>query len=167
MIYTLALDISTSTTGFSLWEDKKCILSDSVHKKNKKNDTWIDRVTYMSNYIKNITKDYEISYIVVEDAFSRLNVNTLKKLCLAQGLIIGTVSQENSKLIMVYPKTWQSYHGIANLKREMLKEFTLENAPNIIHRELTSNTDDEADSIHIGSWFVNTQLETEEMNGRD
>ena len=59
---------------------------------------------------------------------------------------------------MVYPKTWQSYHGIANLKREQLKEFTPENAPKIIHRELTNNTDDEADAIHIGHWFVNQDI---------
>lgn len=157
-MYTLALDISTTTTGYSLWNDKECIISGSAHKKAKNGDIWIDRVTYMSNYIKNITKGYEISYIVVEDAFNQRNIDTLKKLCLAQGLIIGAVSQENSKLIMVYPKTWQSYHGIANLKREQLKEFTPENAPKIIHRELVNKTDDEADAIHIGNWFVNQDI---------
>ena len=97
-MYILALDISTSTTGYSLWQDKKFIMSSSVHKKVKKGDTWIDRVTFMAKEIKEKTKDIKIDYIVVEDAFSRLNVNTLKKLCLAQGLIIGVVSQANSKI---------------------------------------------------------------------
>ena len=156
-MYILALDISTSTTGYSLWQDKKFIMSSSVHKKVKKGDTWIDRVTFMAKEIKEKTKDIKIDYIVVEDAFSRLNVNTLKKLCLAQGLIIGVVSQANSKLVMVYPKTWQKYYGIANLKREQLKGFTIENSIKITNQELTSGTDDEADAIHIGNWFVNQE----------
>lgn len=157
-MYTLALDISTTTTGYSLWNDKECIISGSAHKKAKKGDIWIDRVKFMAQEIKEVIKGYQVDYIVVEDAFSRLNVNTLKKLCLAQGLIIGALLQGSCSLVMVYPKTWQSYHGIANLKREQLKEFTPENAPTIIHRELTNNTDDEADAIHIGHWFVNQDI---------
>lgn len=156
-MYTLALDISTTTTGYSLWNDKECIISGSAHKKAKKGDIWIDRVKFMAQEIKEVVKGYQVDYIVVEDAFSRLNVNTLKKLCLAQGLIIGVVSQANSKLVMVYPKTWQKYYGIANLKREQLKEFTIEHSIKITNQELMSGTDDEADAIHIGNWFVNQE----------
>lgn len=155
---TLALDISTTTTGYSLWNDKECIINGSAHKKAKKGDIWIDRVKFMAQEIKEVVKDYRIDYIVVEDAFSRLNVNTLKKLCLAQGLIIGALLEETCSLVMVYPKTWQKFYGITNLKREQLKEFTVENASNIVTTGLNSNTDDEADAIHIGNWFVNQDI---------
>lgn len=148
----LALDISTTATGYSIYKDGELIQSGVLTFKDR---DWLNRVKYMADELDKITDNHKINTAVIEDTFSRLNVSTLKKLCLAQGIIIGPLLIKNISLEQVYPKEWQSFHGLAKFKRAEIKENSIKIATTIANKEI--KTDDEADAILIGKYFSNKE----------
>lgn len=102
----LALDVSTSSTGYAVYRAGECITSGTLVYKDK---DWVVRVRKMSVDIYNLSNSLGITHVVVEDTYVSKNINTVKKLCMAQGILIGNTL--NAKVIQVYPTSWKSYFG--------------------------------------------------------
>lgn len=149
----LALDVSTSATGYALYSEGTCKLSGVIKKPASKKNNWLIRVQEMAKELENVLSDYNVDVFVIEDSFNSLNVKTLKKLCLAQGLLIGRLIGE-SELVQVYPKEWQAYYGLARMKRAEIKEKSIGIAQKITKMS-NPKSDDEADAIVIGNYYVN------------
>lgn len=146
----LSLDISTTSTGYSFFEDGVYKESGVIAPKEK---DWLERVIQMSKELQEKYPNGSIDTLVVENTFAKININTLKKLCMAQGIMIGALLYKNTELFQVYPKSWQSHYSLGNYKREELKKATLQRARDLTLKDEIKK-DDEADAILIGLYAI-------------
>lgn len=144
----LALDISTTDTGYSIFTEKGYVKSGSVKRKEK---DWLERVLCMKKEIKE--QCARPDFLIVESGFSGRNVLTLKKLCIAQGIFIGTYPK--AEVHFVYPKEWQSHFSF-DCKRKEIKEHSIQKASVLTKKEITD--DNESDSVLIGQYFLDVKL---------
>lgn len=144
----LALDVSTTDTGYSVFTEKGYVKSSFVKQKEK---DWLTRVLQMKDRIKEQCKKPDI--LVVESGFSGRNVLTLKKLCIAQGIFIGTYPK--AQVYFVYPKEWQSHFSFC-CRRNEVKERSMQKASTLTKKEITN--DNESDSVLIGQYFLDVKL---------
>lgn len=150
----LALDVSTSSTGYAVYRDGECITSGVLVYKDK---DWVIRVRKMSGEIYRLSNLLGITHVVVEDTYVSKNINTVKKLCIAQGIIIGNTL--NAKVIQVYPTSWKSYFVLTKNKttRSTQKQSSLTIAETL-HR-LNTDSDDEADAVLLGKYVWDNREE--------
>lgn len=150
----LSLDVSTTCTGYALYLGNK--LEDYGVITHKSND-WVERVRFMAVTVNNLNKAYGITHIVIEDTYVSKNVNTVKKLCMAQGILLGSVP--TAKLIQVYPASWKSHFGMTKKKtsRGEQKDSSVTIAEAMVLASITS--DDEADAILMGRYVVDNAKE--------
>lgn len=150
----LALDVSTSSTGYAVYRAGECITSGTLVYKDK---DWVVRVRKMSVDIYNLSNSLGITHVVVEDTYVSKNINTVKKLCMAQGILIGNTF--NAKVIQVYPTSWKSYFGLTKKKttRASQKQSSLTIAETL-HR-LNTDSDDEADAVLLGKYVWDNREE--------
>ena len=144
----LVLDVSTTDTGYSTYTEKGYVKSGSVKRKEK---DWLTRVLFMKDEIKKVCTRPD--FLVIEAGFKGKNVLTLKKLCVAQGIFIGTYP--NTPVYFVYPKEWQEYFSF-HCKRNEIKERSMKKASALVKKEITN--DNESDSILVGQYFVDVKL---------
>ena len=50
---------------------------------------WLTRVRKMADKVTELNRDFNIDTVVIEDTFFLKNIKTVKKLCLAQGILLG------------------------------------------------------------------------------
>lgn len=150
----LALDVSTTSTGYAVYRDGECITSGTLEYKDK---DWVVRVRKMSVDIYNLSNSLGITHVVVEDTYVSKNINTVKKLCMAQGILIGNTF--NAKVVQVYPTSWKSYFGLTKKKttRVSQKQSSLTIAETL-HR-LNTDSDDEADAVLLGKYVWDNKEE--------
>lgn len=148
----LSLDVSTTATGFAVLVGRDIKCSGTL---SSKDSDWLGRVRSMYNVLSTIGTMYKFTHVVIEDSYFSKNIKTVKKLCMAQGLLLGAFPQ--AKLVQVYPTTWKSYYGLTKggSKRKEQKQTSLSILDTM--KIVSNGTDDEADAILMGLYVVDNK----------
>lgn len=148
----LALDVSTTSTGYALYVGDKLTKFGFIKPTGK---DWLVRVRKMADKVTELDEEYSIDTVVIEDTFFLKNIKTVKKLCLAQGILLGQLPKAN--LIQVFPNTWKKHFGLGKGKatRDEQKQTSISVAETLFLIEYGIN-DDEADAILMGRYVLET-----------
>jgi Holliday junction resolvasome RuvABC endonuclease subunit len=148
----LALDVSTTSTGYALYVGDKLTKYGFVKPTGK---DWLVRVRKMADKVAELDKEFSIDTVVIEDTFFLKNIKTVKKLCLAQGILLGQLPKAN--LIQVFPNTWKKHFGLGKGKatRSEQKQTSISVAETLFLISAEIN-DDEADAILMGRYVLET-----------
>lgn len=148
----LALDVSTTSTGYALYVGDKLTKYGYIKPTGK---DWLVRVRKMADKVTELDEEYSIDTVVIEDTFFLKNIKTVKKLCLAQGILLGQLP--NAELIQVFPNTWKKHFGLGKGKatRDEQKQTSISVAETIFLTSAKLN-DDEADAILMGRYVLET-----------
>lgn len=146
----LALDVSTTSTGYALYVGDKLTKFGFIKPTGK---DWLVRVRKMADKVAELDEEYSIDTVVIEDTFFLKNIKTVKKLCLAQGILLGQLPKAN--LIQVFPNTWKKHFGLGKGKatRDEQKQTSISVAETLFLIEYGIN-DDEADAILMGRYVL-------------
>lgn len=162
----LSLDLSTKSSGWAVFEDKKlkeygCITSASTD--------LVKRIYIMRDGIKEILNKYTIEKVIVEEVrpeggFGVGNLQTHRALMWLQAAIGFLLHDEFKKVEIeyVYPSSWRSSCGIKNgrgVKRLSQKEADIEFVQETYGIKVN---DDIADAICIG--HAQVYQESEDLN---
>lgn len=148
----LALDVSTTSSGYALYVGDKLTKYGFVKPTGK---DWLVRVRKMANKVTELDEEYSIDTVVIEDTFFLKNIKTVKKLCLAQGILLGQLPKAN--LIQVFPNTWKKHFRLGKGKatRDEQKQTSISVAETMFLIGHGIN-DDEADAILMGRYVLET-----------
>ena len=160
----LSLDVSTKSTGWAVFEDKKlveygCITSSSTD--------LIKRIHIITDGIKEILNKYTIDKIVIEEVRPELgtqNIKTHRALMWIQGYI-AIMAHDNFKLEFeyIYPSEWRKVCGIktgSGVRRESLKPKDIAFVKEKFHIDVN---DDIADAIGIGYAYLCSQKQEQSV----
>jgi len=158
----IALDQSTTKTGYAIFEDLKLIESGIFWSKDKDMLTRIEEM-YLQIHKKMI--EYDIHQFVFEDTFNRLNVKVSKHLAFLQGAIMGLAFVNDYAFNIYMPAAWRALLGFKkkskqnpqpNFKknRDYQKHLAIEFANNKYELMLHEDEDDRAEAICIGHAFM-------------
>jgi Holliday junction resolvasome RuvABC endonuclease subunit len=148
----LALDVSTTSTGYALYVGNKLTKYGFIKPTGK---DWLVRVRKMADKVTELDEEYSIDTVVIEDTFFLKNIKTVKKLCLAQGILLGQLP--DAELIQVFPNTWKKHFGLGKGKatRDEQKQTSISVAETLFLTGIKLN-DDEADAILMGRYVLET-----------
>lgn len=121
-VITVALDASTTCTGWSVFSDGVYVDSGSI---DLKKDRDIEhRTTIMTKKICQVIKLYEPDKVFLEDTAKMTNVSTLKSLCWLAGGIKFWCHIQEYPIELVMPSAWRTHVGIQEYgaKRAALKK---------------------------------------------
>lgn len=151
----IGLDISTKSTGYSVWKDSTLVTSgciaaalSNVYKRIKK----------ITEGIQKIVQQYKPDVVYAEEpepAFVKNNISVYRKLTFAHGAIEMMLDQHDLKMTLCSSSHWRKQCGIKTgrgIKREELKKLDVAAAATILRREPVN--DDEADAVLIGQSYV-------------
>lgn len=156
----LALDAATEKTGYSIYDDK-VLVGYGTLKLDKNKDTEI-RINEVKKWLEEVIKNNEIDFVGIEDiqlqTFNKgqgqvqMQVKMYNTLARLQGVLLDTLYEKNVPHELVYCAEWRKYCGITGEKRENKKK----EAQSKVKLWYNINcTDDEADAICIGKYFIN------------
>ena len=160
----LALDMSTKSTGYSIFDNDKLICSGCLTASST--DT-IKRIRKIMSELQPILEQYNITEVVAEEVLpdketgETKNLRTQKVLMWMQGALEFLIYDFNSKIKIeyVYPSTWRKSCGIKNgkgIKRDTLKPKDIQFVKETFNLDVN---DDEADAICIGYYATHKPKE--------
>ena len=158
--FLLALDQSTQTTGYALFENDKLIKSGCY---NPSGD-YLERIVRLREWVKGIIEEHieknNIIEIAIEDIQLQefepnsgkrvardFGVVTFKKLAYVQGALLSLFELMKINYQVIPSNTWKSYCKIAGRRRDEQKKNAQEFIQNTYAKKVTQ---DEADAICIG-----------------
>ena len=161
----LALDLSTTSTGYCIYDNEKVdygyiqhpknkILSYGVIKPSKKQDA-IDRIIYIEKEIKELIIAKEVEYVCIEELSSMRGASTTKVLATLQGHIEVELRKKDMLVIKCRPSEWRKCK-VKGRTRQELKSSAIEYIKNKYDLEVN---DDEADAICIAEYASNLEIE--------
>ena len=158
----LALDQSSRTSGYAIFEDDKLIKCG--HFTFEDEDVGL-RLYKIRQYIDKIIDDYNITEVIFEDIQLQQNVAnnvaTFKTLAEVIGVITELFLEKDVKYSAVLASVWKSALGIKGRQRPEQKR----NAQAFIATTYgLKPTQDEADAACIGTYLVNKNIEKEDFD---
>lgn len=163
-MFILAIDASTKSTGWAVFEDTKLIEYGLL---TATSSDLIARITKITNELKDVFNKYPISKVILEEVRPEMgtqNIKTHRALMWLQGSIAVMLHNDynfkTDNIIYLYPSEWRKACGIKTgqgVRRESLKPKDIEFVKN--YYGITVN-DDIADAIGIGHAYVYTHLKT-------
>ena len=149
-MYILALDLSTKSSGWSVFEEDKlidygCIGAGSAN--------LFHRIDVMTSELEKILQKYKLNHVYIEDVYPEdvhSNIQVYKALVYLQGFILHLLDKYNLSHTFYTASEWRSKCGIhtgRGIRRETLK------AKDIQFVQLQFGikvNDDVADAIGIG-----------------
>lgn len=154
----VGLDLSTSLSGYSVFEDSTLIAYGDI---KPKGDDWRDRIMDETMQLAELFRKYKPDKIYIEDVPLKPGQNTLLKLGAVHGMILSLCAGFKLNPTFLLPNEWRRkiglYDGTRNgLKREVLKEKAVRMANDIFNLELKwhgvnskKSQDDVAEAILI------------------
>ncbi|MGH1263436.1 crossover junction endodeoxyribonuclease RuvC [Bacillus cereus] len=110
-MYYLGLDPSTKCTGYCVMDEKHDIIEAGKIDIPADGDEG-DKILYQIEIIEALFEKYEITKILCEDQFSKLNIDTLKKLTRVSGTILYLAKKHKIEIELIYPTSWRKiFHG--------------------------------------------------------
>lgn len=123
----LSLDLSLSSTGFSVLKNDEIIYYGKICTKSKDfNKSDEKRMFYISNIIQQIATEYEVKYVAIENTYTGINPKTstvLAKLC---GFVCrGLMDYKEDILIGIYMSTSirKGVVGVGNATKERVANY--------------------------------------------
>lgn len=122
---TLALDASSTITGYSVFVDGKYTMSGFIDLKKYHDSEY--RLYEMSKQICDVISCYKPDKIILEDTYSSPNISTLKVLANLSGAIKFYCYLHQIPVEMIMPSAWRKYLKIQEkgAKRNELKNKAL------------------------------------------
>lgn len=161
---TLSLDVSTTGTGWAIY-DGSTLIQSGVSK--PKQESFYERAKAMASELKTIQlrairrhdKPFE-SIVIEQNTVMGPNQQSSIKIGIATGVILGRLLAENIYFVNV--STWRKYWKFSYKDRS--KKSMKKQAVDTVSVEFKKQVkDDEADAILIGSYFVNFGKEFGEL----
>ena len=156
----VGLDLSTTSTGFSVYQDGELINHGRFRSDNKNSFDRIDEIYHM---VGDLFKAYDIDVVFVEDVplSSAMNKRICELLLLLQGTIYSHCINNDCAFYQMEPSEWRRLAGVKPEKprREFQKKAAIE-LVNELHGlnfswiddkyDKTTGDSDEAEGILIG-----------------
>lgn len=156
----LALDNATVNCGYAIYNGSK--LTDSGVLTASKSKHIDERLEVLRSGILGLITAHNIEQIVFEDtmltARGHNNLQTFKKLCWLQGMIVGICFEKKINYYIYLPSSWRSNIGFLkghNLNRETQKKLAIDFAKKQYCKDVT---DDEAEAICIGHSHIHLKF---------
>lgn len=148
----IALDESTTSTGYAVFDNEKLIKHGVFSSKSK---DVLDRVSFIMEEIEKLIKDYNPDNMIIEDVQITMNAATAKSL-LGLQFMIEVYAHRNEIHCTTYRTTkWRKILGLSNsrtLDRKAKKQETIDYVKDKYNIEVLK--DDESDAIAIGAAFI-------------
>lgn len=166
-MYILALDQSTTSTGYSLWHNNE-LIKYGVFKPNKKESLSIKRIVEIKKWLKKaigeVASTEEEFVVVFENIQFQLAVNgtkftsnnpvnvfTFEILAKLLGVLEEYCLENNINYKIIEPSTWKSTIGIRSKYRSEQKKETIAYVKDVFGIEVK---EDIADAICIGYSYI-------------
>lgn len=145
----LALDQSTISSGYSIWNEKGTLLKSGVIKAKDIKEMYFS--------LLELIKEIKPKKVIIEDIYySPKTVNNFKPLARLQGLIMSICYQKKIDIIIITANEWKKAFGIKQGKtkrNEQKQECKL-----IVEEKFGIKVGtDESDAIGIGSWYFTSR----------
>ena len=149
----LALDTSTSSTGWAYFENGKYVVSDVISIKNQK-DTDL-RMEQMISEIYRLIQCYSPTVVVTEMTVVVRNPAVQRMLTMILGAVYGNCVVNDIDYYSLRPTEWRKLidPGKKPKKRDELKEWSKQKVFELYG--IDNVTDDVSDAILIGQAYVN------------
>ena len=155
----LALDAATGITGYSIYDDGT-LVSYGTYKAPMEEET-TSRINKMKNWLIKAIQEWKPDFIGIEhiqlQTFganrNQQQVETYRVLANLQGVLLDTIFEIDIPCELVYSSTWRKSCGISegNAQRESKKKAAQDKVASWYNLQCTQ---DEADAICIGKYFV-------------
>lgn len=157
----LALDQSTSCTGYCVFVDNKKTESGILtptYTEKKNSEDFIVRINDMGEKISQLVQRVKPTVVILEDIQFQKNYGTYKRLANLQGVIFAHLHTLQTPFLLVEVTRWKSFLGVKSRGRDNQKKETIEKIKEIYN--LQKVYEDEADAIGIGHWAINNVVIT-------
>ena len=153
---TLSLDVSTTGTGWAIYDGSTLLQSGVIKPKPK---SFYERAKIMANELKTVQlralRKYDKPFddIVVEkNSVMGPNQQSMIKIGIVTGMILGRLVAD--EIYFVNVSTWRKYWKFSykDRSKKSMKQQAIATVLNEFKKQVK---DDEADAILIGSYFVN------------
>ncbi len=144
----LALDASTTKTGWAIFEESKLINYGKVVAEHK---DVTERICYMNQWLDKMIEEWDLDLIVLEDVYQKQNPQTFKILSRLQGVFINSAFLYDIKTELVMPVTWRGGLNVGDKKRAVLKEKAIKFVKKMYNVIVS---EDEAEAICMGHYFM-------------
>lgn len=168
----LALDAATGITGYSIY-DNGVLVSYGTYKADAMLPAE-QRIHIMKEWLAAALKEWEPDFVGLENIqlqkfgpnASQAQVKTFQTLANLQGVLLDTLFEASIDHDTVYATEWRSYCGIneGNQKRDTKKQLAQDKVKIWYNQDCTQ---DEADAICIGKYFVHLLKNNKSNWGED
>ena len=165
----LALDAATGITGYSIFDDGE-LVSYGTYKINKDLPTE-RRINEVKKWLAAALNEWEPDFVGLENiqlqsfGHGQYQVEMYRTLANLQGVLIDTIFEASIDHDLVYSSTWRNYCNVGDDKgRENKKKAAQEKIKLWYDQDCTQ---DEADAICIGKYFVHVLKNNKSSWGED
>lgn len=165
---TLALDISTTGTGWAVFNGPDLVQSGVLKHKSK---SYFERGRYMASQLRAIQsralQKYDCPFetvIVEKNNVMGPNQQSMISIGIVTGIILGRLVADQVAFVNV--STWRKYWKFSYKDRSK-KSMKAQSVNKVAESYKKSVKDDEADAILIGAYFVNFGREHGELESHN
>ena len=167
-VRVLALDAATNVSGYAIYDDGDLVTYGTYKTDSKKSTE--ERINEFKKWLQSILQDAEIDFCGIENIQLQAhggyqNVETYRALANLQGVILDTLFEACIDHDLCYSSQWRKYCGVSEGgKRENLKKIAQDKVKLWYGQNCTQ---DEADAICIGKYFVHVLKNNQSSWGED
>ena len=150
----LALDISTTSTGFAIFQENKLVNYGAI----APTGNVITRIEKIADYVATLMEQYKPDIIYAEEpepAFVKNNIDVYRKLTFAHGAIAIVLNHYQKEMKLCSASHWRKVVGIKTgrgITRAQLKPIDVAKANEQFG--LATKNDDIADAVLIGWSYI-------------
>ena len=165
----LALDAATNVSGYAVFDDGE-LISYGTYKTNTDNNTEA-RINEFKKWLQTALRTWEPDFVGIEHiqlqnfGHGQYQVELYRALANLQGVILDTLFEACVDHDLAYSSTWRKYCNIGDEKgRENKKKLAQEKVKLWYGQDCTQ---DEADAICIGKYFISKLKNSKSSWGED
>lgn len=153
----LALDDSTTVTGWSVFDDNNLI---TYGKYTAPSIDLIDRIIATEDWLVSMINNWNPNIVAIEDIQMQKNVQLFKALAKLQGVLQACIVRQKREYYIIHSQTWKAYCKINGKTRTDQKR-----SAQLIVGELykIKATQDETDAICIGKYVAEKFIKNNAM----
>ncbi len=153
----LALDDSTTITGWAVFDDEELVGYGKIEMTQK---TPLERIAGVKQWMLSMLMKWRPDVVAIEDIQQQKNVQIFKVLAHLQGVLLNTLFENKTEFEIVHVASWRSYCEVRGRSRAELKKNAQVRIKDWYD---VSVSQDEADAICLGRYAIKETLKNNEF----